>query len=129
MIVVDASIVFDYVARGPSSVEIEERLVKEGLRLHAPQLIQIELLSALRGREQVIDSKERIRSILESIRFLPLTLYPHQPFTERIWSLRHNITPYDAAYVALAEVLGAPLLTRDRRLANSSGHRARIEVV
>jgi predicted nucleic acid-binding protein len=47
----------------------------------------------------------------------------------RIWSLRNNLTAYDAAYVALAEALGAPLLTRDRRLAASSGHCAQIELV
>jgi predicted nucleic acid-binding protein len=46
-----------------------------------------------------------------------------------MWSLRHNITAYDAAYVALAESLDVPLLTRDRRLAKSSGHAARIEYI
>jgi predicted nucleic acid-binding protein len=47
----------------------------------------------------------------------------------RIWDLRNNLTAYDAVYVALAEALGVPLLTRDRRLAGAAGHQARIELV
>jgi predicted nucleic acid-binding protein len=47
----------------------------------------------------------------------------------RIWDLRNNLTAYDASYVALAEALDAPLLTRDRRLAGAAGHRAQIELV
>ena len=54
--------------------------------------------------------------------------YPHDPFLLRIWELRYNVTAYDAAYIALAEALGATLLTRDERLANASGHRATIEL-
>jgi predicted nucleic acid-binding protein len=46
----------------------------------------------------------------------------------RVWELRANLTAYDAAYVALAEALGAPLLTRDRRLARAAGHGARVEL-
>ncbi len=47
----------------------------------------------------------------------------------RVWELRHNLAAYDAVYVPLAEALDAPLLTRDRRLATASGHRARIDLV
>lgn len=60
---------------------------------------------------------------------LPLTRYPHAPFVGRAWALRENITAYDAAYVALAEALDAPLLTTDGRLARSTGHNARMEFV
>jgi predicted nucleic acid-binding protein len=60
---------------------------------------------------------------------LPLTRYPHGLLLPRIWDLRHNLTAYDAVYVALAEALRAPLVTRDHRLAGASGHRARIELV
>jgi predicted nucleic acid-binding protein len=55
--------------------------------------------------------------------------YPHYALLPRIWELRNNLTAYDAAYVALAEALNAPLLTRDRRLAAAAGHRAKIELV
>ena len=129
MIVVDASLVFEYLTQGEGAELIEARFIQEKLLLQAPELLPVELLSVLRGREKFIDSPQRIQAILEAIRFLPVQLHPHGALLPRIWQLRHNITPYDAAYVALAEVLDVPLLTRDRKLANSSGHRARIEVV
>jgi predicted nucleic acid-binding protein len=55
--------------------------------------------------------------------------YPVEPLVPRMWSLRRNITAYDASYVALAESLNLPLITRDRRLAQSSGHAARIDYI
>ena len=55
--------------------------------------------------------------------------YPHDVLLPRVWELRTNLTAYDAVYVALAEALGAPLLTRDRRLAGAVGHRATVELV
>jgi predicted nucleic acid-binding protein len=55
--------------------------------------------------------------------------YPHEPLLLRVWELRDNLSAYDAIYVALAEALGLPLITRDRRLAEAAGHRARIELV
>jgi hypothetical protein len=60
---------------------------------------------------------------------LPMHRYPHDVLLPRIWELRHNLTAYDAVYVALAEALDAPLLTRDRRLATASGHGARVDLV
>ena len=67
--------------------------------------------------------------MLEGLADLSLRRYPHDVLLPRMWALRDNLTAYDAVYVALAEALGAPLLTRDRRLANAAGHRARVEVV
>ena len=129
MIVVDAPLVFEYLSGGETAERIEERFVEEGLLLHAPELFPVELLSALREREAAIDSPERIAAILEAILYLPVQLYPHSAFLPRIWELRHNITSYAAAYVALAEALDVPLLTRDRTLAKSTGHDARIELI
>jgi predicted nucleic acid-binding protein len=60
---------------------------------------------------------------------LPLRRYPHDLLLSRIWALRHNLTAYDAAYVALAEALDAVLLTRDKRLASAAGHQARIDLM
>lgn len=57
-----------------------------------------------------------------------LLRYPHEPLSDRIWSLRHNLAAYDAAFIALAETLEAPLITCDGRLASSSGHDAKIEL-
>ena len=59
----------------------------------------------------------------------PLHRYPHDVLLPRVWELRHNLTAYDAVYVALAEVPDARLLTRDRRLATAAGHRARVDLV
>ena len=64
----------------------------------------------------------------EALASMPLALYPHRPLMERIWELRHTLTAYDASYVALAELLAAPLVTCDARLAASTGHDAEIEL-
>ena len=71
----------------------------------------------------------RAAEAVEDLLDLPLTRYPHDALAGRIWELRGGITAYDAAYVALAEALGAPLLTRDAALASARGHRARIDLV
>lgn len=59
----------------------------------------------------------------------PLMRHPVEPLVHRMWSLRANVTAYDASYVALAESLSLPLVTRDRRLSRSSGHAAAIEYI
>lgn len=53
--------------------------------------------------------------------------YPHAPLGDRMWELRHNLSAYDAAFVALAELLAAPLVTCDGRMASAPGNRADIE--
>jgi predicted nucleic acid-binding protein len=63
------------------------------------------------------------------LRVFPVTRHSHEPLLERVWALRQNVTAYDAMYVALAELLDVPLITRDGRLARSSGHSARIEFI
>ncbi|MEE8301809.1 MAG: type II toxin-antitoxin system VapC family toxin [Candidatus Tectomicrobia bacterium] len=65
---------------------------------------------------------------LDDLAAWPLIRYAHDLFLSRIWELRHNVTAYDAAYVALAETLAVTLLTCDARLASSSGHNAVIEI-
>lgn len=72
---------------------------------------------------------ERGRLALIDLADFPIERYPHDFLLPRIWELRNNLTAYDAAYVALAEALDAPLLTRDRRLANAAGIRAHIELI
>ncbi len=71
----------------------------------------------------------RARQALADLADLAVTRYPHPPFVPRIWELRHHVTAYDVAYVALAEVLDAPLLTGDARLAGAPGHAAAIELI
>ena len=68
------------------------------------------------------------REALDDLAAFRLRRWAHDALALRIWELRQNLTAYDAAYIALAEALGAPLLTRDRRLASAPGIRARVEV-
>ena len=66
---------------------------------------------------------------LDDLCALDLERYPHEPMLDRIWQLRENVTAYDAAYIALAEALGAPLLTFDAQLAGAPGHTAQVELL
>ena len=130
MIVIDASAAFDLLTRNEDTPRIELRLLRAGIKMHAPEIFRVELLSILRGRERLMDSPERVSAVFEAIRVFPVTLYPHDALLPRAFQLRNNFSAYDALYVALAEFLDAPLLTRDRRLAApSKAHKARIEVI
>ena len=103
--------------------------MKRGETLHAPHLLDLEVLQVLRRYAAAGEiSAERAREALDDLAAFRLRRWAHEPLTLRIWDLRQNLTAYDAAYVALAEALGAPLLTRDRRLASAPGIRARVEV-
>lgn len=99
-----------------------------GVEWHAPVTIDAEVLHGLR-RQWLIGraGDAEIAGAFEMLRTRAITRHAVLPLIDRMWSMRRNITAYDAGYVALAESLNVPLLTRDRRLANSSGHAARIE--
>ena len=130
MIVVDASAVAEVILRWPAAAAVEGRIHDMRESLHAPYLIDVEVANvvrryALRGEIGGERGPEAVADLSE----FPLQRHPHLPLLVRIWELRHNLTAYDAAYVALAEVLDAPLVTRDGRLAGASGHRARIELI
>lgn len=130
MIVVDASAAIEVLLRTSAAPALEERLFAPGEALHAPHLIDLEVAQVLRryavGGQIAV---ERGRIALADFADFPVLRYPHSILLPRIWELRSNLTAYDAAYVALAEALDAPLLTRDRKLAAAAGVGARIEVV
>ena len=130
MIVVDASAVLEALLRTSAARAVEKRLFELSQTLHAPHLLDVEVAQVVRryAANGEIDT-ERGRMALDDLADLPLRRYPHDFLLPRVWELRHNLTAYDAMYVALAEVLDAPLLTRDRRLAAAPGHHARIELV
>jgi predicted nucleic acid-binding protein len=130
VIVLDASAAIELVLRTPTGLEIETRILTPEESLHAPHLIDLEVVQVLRRYvlHEDLDA-DRALEALHDFTDLPLERYPHRPFAERVWELRRNLTAYDGAYVALAEVLDAPLVTVDGPLARSSGHRAQIEVV
>lgn len=129
MIVLDASAVLESLLRTPAGLVIDKRIFSQEI-LHAPHLLDLEVTQVLRryARAGQIPT-QRCREALEDLRGLRLVRYPHNVLLARIWELRDSLTAYDAAYVALAEALDAPLLTRDNRLAAARGHSARVEVV
>jgi len=130
LIVLDASAVLEVLLRTPAAALLEERLFDPTQTLHVPHLIDVEVAQVL--RRYTISGEadpERCRMALADLMGLPLTRYPHDFLLPRVWELRNNLTAYDAVYIALAEALDAPLLTRDQRLSNAPGHRARIELV
>ena len=130
MIVVDASALLEVLLRTPAAATVEARLFAAGETLHAPHLIDVEVAQVLRRYAAAGEiGPARGRDALADFRDFPLRRYPHDLLLDRIWDLRANLTAYDAAYVALAEALDAPLLTRDRRLAAAPGHGAQVDLV
>lgn len=130
MIVVDASVIVEVLVGTPASGRIQDRILSPESSLHAPELLDLEVANALR-RYTVFGTLpvEWGRDALEDLRGFPITRYPHGFLLRRVWELRSNVTAYDAAYLALAEGLGATLLTRDKRLGASSGHEAKVEMI
>ena len=130
MIVIDSSAVLEVLLRTQIAPHIEERIFSSGETLHAPHLIDVEVTQVLRRYclSGVLTPERGLEMVADLVDF-PITRYPHDVFLPRIWELRHNITAYDAVYVALAEVLSAPLFTRDARLSSASGHKATIELL
>ncbi len=130
MIVVDASAVLDLLLNATSARRVADRFFGGGETLHAPHLLDVEVAHVLRryalGGEL---GAERGEQAIDDFLDLPLVRYPHDLLLPRAWALRHAVTAYDAMYLALAEALNAPLVTRDRRLARARGHRARVEVL
>lgn len=125
-VVLDASTVVDVISR-PDASALRSRVA--ACRLAAPDLLPFEVANALRGlRVGRILSTEQAALDLDTFTRLPIALWPWSTLTARAWQLTDNLTAYDASYVALAEKLGAPLLTRDERLARAPGIRCRVEV-
>lgn len=128
MLVPDASVLaVALLDDGPDGDAVRQRL--RGQDLAAPSLIDLEILSVWRRMTRAGHLPERrARLALEDLQALPLDRVEHTRLLDRCWDLRQNLTVYDAAYVALAEALDAPLLTGDRRLARAPGTRCTIEV-
>jgi predicted nucleic acid-binding protein len=129
MIVIDASALLEVLLRTPAAGGVEKWLFDPGQTLHAPHLLDVEVAQVIRryAANGEIDS-DYGRAAVADLADFPLHRYPHDVLLPRIWELRNNLTAYDAVYVALAEALDAPLLTRDRRLAAAAGHDVRIRL-
>lgn len=126
MIVLDSSAAVEYLALRDLGGWVDDR-IQEDPDVHTPHLFDVEVANGLRGlvhRGELRASDAR--AALGDLVDLDLARYPHVDLLERIWELRTHVTSYDAAYVALAEVLDATLVTTDGRLARTHGHRARV---
>lgn len=130
MIVLDASVVVSILLDpGPDAEPIRGRIERPGESVHVPHLLDVEVLNVLRRQTlHGILPKERGATAVQDLENIKMTRYPHATLLGRIWELRENVTAYDATYVALAEALGAPLITRDARLARAPGNDATTEL-
>jgi predicted nucleic acid-binding protein len=118
--VVDASALVEYLLRTQRAGPVESAVTSADADVHIPALCDVEIVSALRRALLArLLSEQRAREALTDYRGLPLTRHGHEPLLERVLALRHNFSAYDATYVALAEVLGADLVTADEGLARA----------
>jgi predicted nucleic acid-binding protein len=121
LLVVDASVVIDLLARFKPR-PLEELLWAGHTVLAAPELLDVEVLNALRKLDQAgAIPPGRSAELPTLMRGLRIRKYGHDSLIDGIWALRDNLTAYDAAYVVLAQLLGATLVTRDKRLASAPG--------
>ena len=129
MIVVDASIIIEVLIGSAVGRHAADRLFARGESLHAPHLLDVEVTQVLRRYASTGELKPgRAREAVQDLVDLPITRYPHAELLPRVWELRHNLTAYDAAYLALAEALDAPLVTRDSGIAGFRG-RTRVDLI
>jgi predicted nucleic acid-binding protein len=133
MLVVDASAVTELLLGRRAADAVAQQLRDHEFDLHAPHLLDIEVLSALRRVVAAGDaSTTRAAEAIADLRALPLERHGHDALTPRIWELRENLSAYDAAYVALAEAIAdepAALVTADVRLARAAAAHTRVRVV
>jgi predicted nucleic acid-binding protein len=128
VLVVDTSAVVAALVARPPNRPLVDRLRADG-DLHAPHLLDVELLHALRrlvlaghlGEDRAADARADFAD-------LTIVRYAHAALADRAWALRHNLTAYDATFVALAETLAVPLVTCDARLASAPVHSAQVEL-
>lgn len=130
MIVVDASVVVDFLTDPRATVRIREELRAHDDDLHAPGHLDLEVASAVRRHVAAgALTSARADAAMADLADLPVVRHDVTALMPRVWALRGQVSPYDAAYLALAEALAAPLLTCDARLARSTRHDAVVRLV
>ena len=130
MIVVDASALLEFLLQTPLGTRVEARLFRDGDEFHAPHLVDVEVTQGLRRlvRTREVTADRAVEAITD-LADLDLHRHAHLDLLTRAWNLRENVTAYDAMYIALAEALGATVITCDAPLASAPGHRASIESI
>jgi predicted nucleic acid-binding protein len=130
VIVLDASAVVALLLNTSTGRRVGEAISSAALSLHAPELLDVEVLQALRRCVRTGSlTADRAGIWVEALGQLDISRYGHAEFASRVWALRENLTAYDAAYIALAEALDASLLTLDARLAAAPGHQAEVHLI
>jgi predicted nucleic acid-binding protein len=130
LIVLDASAAAEILLALPrAGARLRERLAEPGETIHVPHVFDLEVVATIRRHAlRGALTESRAHRALAALRDLRATRYSHVPLRRRIWELREKVTPYDAAYLALAEALAAPLVTVDAALARAAGPPARVEL-
>lgn len=126
----DASLAVELLLQTPRAAPLTATLLAAQEDLHAPHLIDVEVLQVLRrlcAQSEMTD--RRAQEATRDLADLPLIRHSHELLLDRAWELRLNLTIYDGVYVALAELLDAPLWTLDRRLAGAPGLRTEVKVI
>jgi len=130
VIVVDASALLEFLLQTSIGVRVEERIFRDADELHAPHLVDVEVVQGLRRLVRMGEvSSGRADEAIVDLADLDLHRHPHVDLLGRAWKLRDNVSAYDAMYVALAEALEATVVTCDRPLAKAPGRGPRIEVI
>jgi len=130
LIVIDASLALDIAVISTAGAALRDRIIDDGRALAAPDLIELEVPQALRRLVRIgTIGSARAAEAIRIFGALRIERFPHAPIGPRVWALRENLTAYDAAYFALAELLDAPLWTRDAKFRSAPGHNARVVVM
>ena len=123
MLVADASAIVDILMATPAGFAIEQWMFGSEEPVAAPHLVDVEVLHVIRRFHRTKQlTAARAEEALDDFGALAITRYSHEILRPAMWRLRDNLTAYDAAYVALAEILDAPIVTCDAKLARSRGH-------
>ena len=130
MIVVDASALLEFLLQTSIGIRVEARLLRDNDELHAPHLVDVEVVQGLRRLVRMGEvSSARADEAIADLVDLDLHRHPHVDLLSRAWKLRDNVSAYDAMYVALAEAIEATIVTCDRPLAKAPGRGSRIEMI
>lgn len=130
MIVADASVIVEALLSTGGAGSLARERLRRDPDLHVPHLLDVEVTSALGRRVRLGQTDLGIADqVMADLCDLAALRWDHEPLLPRVWELRDNVSPYDAVYVVLAEILGAVLVTSDLRLSRAAGLRCPVDVL